>query len=470
MDRSNEIRELEARFRLITEDLEDVFAETVEGGRFTYVSPNVERLLGIGSKELIGRFFHEFVHPADLEGMREALWTPGPVASGSVGFRIRAGDGHWRWVESRGLVYTAPSGEQRNIGMTRDVTEQREAAQRHALLEQRGRDLLIDLDANGVLHYVSPNHAPLLGHAPDTLESRNLLAMVHPDDRPRLEAFLATGDGQASVELRFRLRNDGAQWRLFEAHGNSYFGTDDEPRFLLLCSDVTEREAASAALAYSKARSEQLARRLEVVRERERAEIARDVHDELGQGLVGLRLVLSTIRAACSDDAARERLEQSEENVDRLADSLHRIVARLHPPTLDLGLGAAVEAVARDLAEAAGWDLKVDLAVDELKQDLAFDAAVFRIAQEALTNVARHADAEHVSVVLRVRGSELQMTIRDDGRGVPWQASQTNRLGIGGMHERALAWGGQLQVLGSPGRGTAVHLELPLDAGRSDDS
>jgi signal transduction histidine kinase len=223
-----------------------------------------------------------------------------------------------------------------------------------------------------------------------------------------------------------------------------------------------ERKSAAAA-----AGRRRLAAQLEDVREQEQARIARDLHDELGQMLTGLQLDLTVLqRTVLENRLARQRLAaglaEAARTVRDTMVATRRLALQLRPAALDdLGLEAAAEWL---LAEVCGrheiaYTLRFRLR--DLAADARRDVALFRILQEALTNVVRHAGARRVDVGLRWDRGQLRLEVADDGRGLPPRAGATGTLGIVGMRERARACGGTLTLRRAPGGGTLVVARLP---------
>lgn len=212
-----------------------------------------------------------------------------------------------------------------------------------------------------------------------------------------------------------------------------------------------------------------LADHLERASEDERAHLSRELHDELGQQLTALRYTLADARRRVTRDPARaeERLDELEEILAHLASVVRNLVSDLRPQVLDeRGLGAAVEWLLRKTEERAGipcaLDAKIDPAV-EVSSELSIVA--FRIVQESLTNVVRHARAGRAEVSLAVDPSGVHLTVADDGQGIEpakLQGSTGGGFGLLGMRERARARGGTLTIESRPGAGTVVRAELPL--------
>jgi signal transduction histidine kinase len=214
-----------------------------------------------------------------------------------------------------------------------------------------------------------------------------------------------------------------------------------------------------------------LAGRLQTAREDERASVAREIHDELGQVLTALKLNLDWLERKISESEGNpsmnrllDRVVASEEIVDTAINGVQRIAADLRPESLDqLGLSAAIEQEAARFQERSGIPCRVELPPSAAGVPPDTATAVFRIFQEALTNIARHAQATSVHAALRVLDRQLTLEVLDDGRGIPVEALlDTRSLGLLGMRERAAALGGEVSVAPSAPHGTRVVLRLPL--------
>ncbi|MCU0682746.1 MAG: sensor histidine kinase [Polyangiaceae bacterium] len=210
----------------------------------------------------------------------------------------------------------------------------------------------------------------------------------------------------------------------------------------------------------------ELAAHLETAREDERARISRELHDELGQELTALRYALSFLRQRYEREpgSVRPNLDELDALLGRAVATTRQLVSELRPRVLDdLGLPAGVEWLVRQTGERAGlaWHLAAPADLDPLDTELR--TAAFRIVQESLTNVARHARASRVEVELAASAAELRLTVRDDGVGLP-PAGQRAGMGLFGMRERVRALGGVLELTSAPGAGTTVEVRLPRPA------
>jgi signal transduction histidine kinase len=213
-----------------------------------------------------------------------------------------------------------------------------------------------------------------------------------------------------------------------------------------------------------------LAGYLETARERERTYIAREIHDEFGQALTALKMDLTWLATHLPPERANllAKVRAMSELVDSSVRMVRRIATNLRPGLLDhLGLVAAIEWQAQEFAARAGFECELVLDAVEPNLDPDLSTAVFRIFQETLTNVARHAEATKVCVELKEETTELVLIVKDNGRGITKrQTSAANSLGILGMQERARSWGGIATFQAEPGRGTTVTVRVPRMADR----
>jgi signal transduction histidine kinase len=209
-----------------------------------------------------------------------------------------------------------------------------------------------------------------------------------------------------------------------------------------------------------------LARQLQSVREEERSRIAREIHDELGQALTGLKMDLSWIakRLPAGNEPLAEKAGAMFSLIDGTIGAVRRIATGLRPEVLDqLGLAAAIRWQAREFQVRTGIRCYVDVPVNGIALDAERSTAVFRIFQELLTNVTRHAAATRIDVALRAREAALVLEVGDDGKGIDAaQLTSAKSLGLIGMRERVVPFGGRVEISGIPGKGTRALVSIPL--------
>jgi signal transduction histidine kinase len=260
---------------------------------------------------------------------------------------------------------------------------------------------------------------------------------------------------------RYRFRHRDGSWRHLESLGRNLLDHPDVAGLIVNTRDVTEQVLLSA--------------RLQEVREEEKARIARDLHDQLGQLLTGLKLDLlwleerlEAMPTSPAVNALIERAVGASELSERLVAEVQRIATDLRPAALDrLGLGAALRQEARRFEKRTGVRCRVEEPVALPALPPAVAVTLYRIAQEALTNVARHARARSVSIRLEAGRDRVAVAVEDDGVGIdPARAEDPGALGLAGMRERATLEGGELLLARRREGGTRVEARLPLPEDR----
>jgi signal transduction histidine kinase len=227
-----------------------------------------------------------------------------------------------------------------------------------------------------------------------------------------------------------------------------------------------QRQTTVAELKESYERLRALAANLELVREEERTQIARDLHDQLGQALTAMKFDLAWLadHLGEKDTVLSKKAKTITVQMDTMIKTVRRIATKLRPGMLeDLGLAASIEWQARDFEKRTGMVCAVSLSAEDLPIPHAQSVALFRIFQETLTNVVRHANAQHVEVELAATTDGLTLQVHDDGRGIhEEEINGLHSLGLLGMRERAMQLGGTFDIQGIPGDGTVVTVYIPI--------
>lgn len=373
------------------------------------------------------------------------------------------------------------------------------------LLESTGEGIY-GLDLQGRCVFINRAGAAMLGYRPGELIGCNMHGVTHhshadgtaypEDDCAIFEAFRRNRPCRIDSEVFWR--RDASAFAV-EYSSCPVFDGGEIVGAVVTFVDITRRRLAEDALRQARDTLEQRVRErtrelssalaqlrelsawTERVREDERTRIAREVHDELGSMLVALKMEVTWLdkrlseqegRGAAGAHDMRARMRGKCRNMNRLiedaVDNVGRIITDLRPSILDhQGLWAALEWQAQEFAQSAELRLDWRASVGEgvaLPGDQAM--AVFRIAQEMLSNVGRHAQAGSIAVRLAAGGGWLSLSVRDDGRGAPPRAFEApTAYGIRGMRERARHWGGELSIRSAPGHGCRLALRMPLAAG-----
>jgi len=475
------LRESEQRLAMaLAGALEGVWDWNLETNAVVY-SARWTEMLGYSLDEIEPNVsaWERLVHPDDrfrADRANESV-ARGERATYEAEFRLRHKDGHYVHVLSRGFpVRREPGGPVvRIVGIHLDLTERREAEA--ALRENEERLKLAfagaqegvwdwNLETGAVVY--SARWKEMLGYADDEI-APHISAwerLLNPDDvelATKLHERVKAGG--ETYEGEFRLRHKDGHYVEVLSRGYPVRRAPGGPvvRIVGTHFDLTARKRAEA----ERARSEFLGR-LVFAQEDERRRIAREMHDQFGEQLTALALRIRMLKDAGGEqDSRRPLVDAIEEIAKRLDHDVDQLVWQLRPTALDdLGLRAAVANYVQD------WSARVGIAAtlhssglldERLPPDT--ETALYRIAQEALTNVAKHANASNVEIVLERRGSNVLLVIEDDGKGFePGTERSGHGFGLLGMRERAALVGASLEIEASPGAGTTIFVRMTVEA------
>ncbi|KAF1069754.1 MAG: Signal transduction histidine-protein kinase/phosphatase DegS [Pseudomonas citronellolis] len=449
-----------------------------------YANRAAEDMLGYVSGAVIDRPLSDFEPDMNMDRWLN-LWRRARNSDEALSFetRCRCADGGWLPVEVS-LSFLRFGGTEYLLVFLHDATERRRA--RAALEESEARLQGIAANVPGLVFRLEPS-APdddtdfayisfisgasetSLGYSPGYLRESGLgiVGLVHPDERDgyiasQLEA-IATGSNWR-WQGRILTRSGEPRWvdikataRPLDAGGLAWDG---------VVWDINENKQIELELAESRGHLRELSAHLESVREEEKARIAREVHDELGQMLTVLKLETSMCELAYGeqDEGLRERLGNMKRLIAQLFQLVRDVATALRPPILDAGIGSAVEWQARRFEARTQIPCLAQVPENPPQLDDAKAVGLFRILQEALTNVMRHAQAHSVELSLDIEDETLCLTIADDGRGFdPDSQRRGASFGLVGMRERVLMLGGSLEIASRPGEGTTLRVRVPLD-------
>ena len=423
--------------------------------------------------------FLNLIHPEDRPALQR--WVAACAAGekpGELEFRALLPDGSVRVLSGRGgLISDAGNKPAVMAGTVQDITVRKAA---EAVLRESEARLRLSVAASNIglwdwnlvtneIHY-SREWKAQIGYAEDEIANRfeEWESRVHPDDLAptlaKVRAFIEHPDAEYAVE--FRLRHKDGSWRWIFTRAQVFRDEAGKPARMLGCHlDITDRKLSEMALVESREQLRALAARLQAVREEEAARIARELHDELGGALTTLKIDVAWMqrRAAAGEGATiAERTKATSALIDSTIQSVRKICLELRPAVLDqLGLATAVEWLAKDFEQRTGVVCTIERA-ENVPVEPERSVALFRIMQEVLTNVARHAHATEVRISLARRGEQLVLEVTDDGGGFDASArGGCKSLGLVGMRERAASAGGSLAIESAPGRGTRVSASVP---------
>lgn len=474
-----QLRESEERYRDLVENSRELICTHDLDGLILSANRAATEVLGHDREDYFGKKnLREILTPGALEGFEDYLARicNDGVASGIM--RVQTSSGEHRIWEYYNTLRTEGVASPIVRGMARDITDRKRAEEALRESEERYRELFENAKDATFVHdlwgrYTSVNRAAerLLGYARAEILGKEVIHFFPPEQMEHIRecARKLVDEGETAYESEVvtkegrRVAVDIESHLVFE--NGVPIGVQGTAR------DITERKAAEEKL---KANSEQLralSARLQSVREEEATRIAREIHDELGSALTRLKWdleLLSKERIKTQERVDREnsgqRIDEMIQLVDATVDTVRRISSELRPSILDdLGLAAALRWHTEQFQHRTGIVTACDCFVENLGLNQAQSTAVFRIFEEALTNVMRHAGAMKVDVRLEKDKGDLVLTIRDNGRGIT-EAEQLDpsSLGLLGMRERVSLIGGEISIAGIAGEGTLVTVRLPI--------
>jgi PAS domain S-box-containing protein len=291
--------------------------------------------------------------------------------------------------------------------------------------------------------------------------------LLHPDDRALFEGALDDClKGHRPYDCEFRIVRPDGTLRTLQSRGQAIFDETGKPlRMIGTAQDITERKRAEEALQQANAQLHVLSRRLFQVQEDERRHLARELHDQMGQALTAAKLNLQAAQRLEERGLIARKLDDGIAVLETLLQQARQICLDLRPPLLDdLGLVPALRWYLDQQAQRAGLRIEffADPAFERMSPEI--ETACFRVAQEALTNVVRHARAQTVSVELHLTPEALHLVVRDDGIGFDMMTAEQYAVSFGllGMRERVTLLGGEMDCKSAPRRGTEIHAFFPV--------
>ncbi len=469
------LKESEERFGLMFQHSPNaIMVTSVADGRVIDANEGLLRIVGRARADVIGRTTAELGFWRDVEERAAALDLEA-MARGSIEryqriIRTPAG-------EQRDMLVSATrielQGEAVLLSMIEDVTERRRAER---LLRESERRLAKVIEASpeaitiasvedGIFIEVNPAGERLSGFARGEMIGRSAVEMgFWPDleERRRLIADLQRDEAVRGREVRLRRKDGEVRDVLASAALIDIMG-----RKLILFQgiDITERKNAEKALREHEELLRELSAHHDSVREGERAHIAREIHDEMGQALTALKMDLSVLGLESAKTAPRiaKRVQELKGRVDAMIQVVRNVATALRPAALDLGILPGIEWLVDEFQKRSG--IACHVTVENSEIDLAEDRGIvlFRILQESLTNISRHAQARNVDISLRSDATHIRLDVKDDGRGFDTEAAGKKKtFGLLGIRERVIMLHGSLSITSVPGEGTQVSVSIPV--------
>jgi PAS domain S-box-containing protein len=471
----------EARFRNLALNSPD-FIYVIDLVHQKAIYSNSEEMFGYNQTELNHYgFLKSLVYFEDKEAAHENWLQLLNGETGSVELRLRKKNGTWEWVNCRynALSFDAQGNPLQSLLTTSVITERKLAEE----LLQKYADDLNDLyqnapcgyhsiDSDGFFVRINDTELKWLGYSRGeligNLKISDLITSAEREHFNRQFSLLKTRGWIKDFETEITCK-DGS---LFPILLNAAAVKDQNGNFIIghiTIYDITERKLADNTIKASHEQMQALSAYLLSVREEERTRIAREIHDELGQALTILKFDISALGKKLSEDQHEllEKVWAMSAMIDNTTNSIRRICADLRPAILDFGLTAAIEWLTTEFQKMTGIKCHIDVKTAGVTLDIALSeelsTSIFRICQEALTNVARHADATSVSIVLEKKYDKLVLNISDNGKGIESaEPSKSHSFGVLGIKERTRLLGGEISIQGNSKTGTQLKLVVPI--------
>ncbi len=477
---------IDERWRLALEGTGDAIWDwDIPANRLDF-SKSYAEMLGYSTTEIeptpehLGTLLHPQDKPAAITHLEKYL--AGEIEGQYVSEqRLRCKDGNYKWILCRGSVITRSSAgkPERMVGTHIDITPRKQIEQTLKISEFRWKFALEgagdgvwdwEIDTNTV--HLSKRWKEMLGYAEneigntlDECESR-----YHPDDKDyaltMLSEYLDNKISSYNLELRVRCKDGQYLWILDRGMIVSRTGSGRPLRMIGTYTDITERKRIENDLRLSQQQLRGLSKVANEALESERRRTARDLHDELGQLLVASKMYLGSLRAALPvNDIKLDALAEDMLTIlNTTISATRRIASDLRPPILDdVGLAAALEWLIGSFSKQSEIDFKlnVDGNVTPILEPAA--SALYRITQESLTNVVKHAQASSVEIRLIQSGHNIELTVSDNGRGIEMSdQGKQGSFGLLGIRERVILLGGVFSIDGISGRGTQISVSIPI--------
>lgn len=478
------LKERELRFRTLAENLPDFLVRFDEECRFTYANPVVERAFELSAEDIIGKRQSE-LRQQGPEGQVEALeacireaFDTGVANEYEARWRTERGEEVFeiRHIPERGTDGRIISvlGVARNITRLRLVEQALRSSEREfRTLAENAPDVIIRYDLECRRVYVNPAYEKQAAIRRESISNvavsewwRAGMSMPAAEYEACLKKVMETGEsaeivigvgGDASetggmAESNYSLRivaERGAQGRISGA--------------LAVAHDITDLTRAQRRLEESQRQLREMSALRERARDEERKSIAHEVHDELGQVLTAMKLGISTLRMLPGVDAPalNERIANLLALSDRSIEVVREVAYRLRPAALEVGVVPALEWLGSEFTRSSGIPCHIE--TQEERPPLSEEQAMvlFRVAQEGLTNAARHAGARRVDIRLNWSVGQCTLGLSDDGRGFDPGSVGRKSFGLLGIRERASRIGGEVVIDSRPGQGTRIELKLP---------
>jgi len=471
------LKESEEKYRNLVENSQDSIAIIDVKGNVLYANKQIEKLTGYTLEEGIGMNVRK-ITPIKYWKRNASLIRRAVNGEQIPYFKsvIKRKDGKLVPVESGGQAIFQDGKAVAIQIITRDISQRKEAEEALKESEKRFRELWDNapvayhiLNTKGIIISINKTEAKMLGYKPEEMTGKSIFEFVLPEQRAAAQRRFQqkiSGKHVPRTVNRIYVKKDGSQ---IYVEIDDVLERNSKGKFIGIRTtmvDITEFKQAEEEIKNSREELRNLAAHLQSAREEERTLIAREIHDELGQALTALKMDLSLLTSKLPkyQKPLLSRAKSMTSLLDETIQTVKKLYTELRPSMLDdLGLAAAIEWQTEEFQSRTGIKCEVKIEPKEPILDKESSTAIFRIFQEALTNVARHTDASEIKVNLTEKAKVLELRVRDNGGGITGEKiHDPQSYGLIGIRERAQFLGGESKIIGVQNRGTTIAVSIPL--------
>jgi len=478
-----EIKQLPDKAELLFSRLWDISVDGMRlidrNGKILMVNDAYCRIVQMEKEELVGKPFSIVYHQSEKETVFETYLKD--ATNEAIKTRFERENVLWNgekcWFEFSNSFLNLPDSEKVTLSIIKDITERKKSELE--LIESEKKFRMLFNNANDAVFvtqlrknktygdFIEVNDVACkrFGYTKDEFLKLSPSAIIQPQ---YIEEFNRSIEKLIEEShIIYQVIHRAKDNKLIPTEVSSHlFPYDGELTVLSIARDITERKEAEDKLRRNSIVLRNLASHLQSIKEEERTLIAREIHDELGQVLTVLKIQITLLANKLRDDQTdlKEKISSLSKIIDDSVESVQRITSKLRPNILDeLGLIPAIEWQTQEFRKVTDILFSLSLPSNEINIDKEKSTVIFRIFQEAVTNIIRHASASHVYISLNLSHPKLILEVKDNGLGISSEQIKNPRsLGIIGMKERALAVGGEVNIEGIPTKGTNVKVEIPF--------